>query len=193
MGFVAFVLIALLWLYIDFGGDRWGVVEMILRYRKFKILFFVTLVVAFAVGVLVYVTNSNVQDEVPTDIEKVQAIPWGISKMNIPSLWNQGITGKGVKVAIVDGGVENHPDLVGNLKLGFNTIDPNQPTTDETGHGTFVAGIIGARNNNFGIVGVAPDVELFPVKVLDAYDEGNLGDVSKGIDWCIDNGIQIII
>ncbi len=153
-------------------------------------MFFLT-ILAFATSC--YIFNTDIRSEIPSDIRDKQLIPWGIKAMEVPSLWDNGLTGKGVKVAVLDGGIDHlHPDLVGNVKLGFNAINPQNPPIDETGHGTFVAGIIGAKNNNFGIVGVAPDVDLYPVKVLDSYDEGDITDIDRGIDWCIENGIQII-
>ncbi|MCR8843996.1 S8 family peptidase [Paenibacillus sp. SC116] len=107
-------------------------------------------------------------------------------------MWSQGITGSGIKVAVMDSGVDyNHPDLLG-MKKGYNAIEPSEPIQDETGHGTLVAGVIVAKNNNIGVVGIAPDVELYPVKVLDKFNEGNIDDIVKGIDWCITNDIDII-
>lgn len=76
--------------------------------------------------------------------------------------------------------------------LGFNAINPSELPIDDYGHGSLVAGVIAAKNNNIGVVGIAPDVELYPVKVLDKYGEGEITDIAEGVDWCIENKIQVI-
>lgn len=62
---------------------------------------------------------------------------------------------------------------------------------DDYGHGTQVAGFIAAINNKIGIVGVAPKVEVYAVKVLNSSGSGYLSDLVEGINWCIENHIQI--
>ncbi|MCP8305048.1 MAG: S8 family serine peptidase, partial [archaeon] len=63
---------------------------------------------------------------------------------------------------------------------------------DDHGHGTHCAGIVAALDNEIGVIGVAPEADLYGVKVLDYRGSGSLSDVIAGIQWCIDNGIQII-
>ncbi len=120
-----------------------------------------------------------------------QQIPWGIKRVEADSAWKK-TTGKGVKVAVVDSGIAKHEDLIKNIRGEFNAIETDKPATDDFGHGTHVAGIIAASNNKIGVVGIVPDVDLYAVKVLDAYGSGYLSDLVEGIDWCINNGIQII-
>jgi len=121
-----------------------------------------------------------------------QMIPWGVKSVNASVLWTV-TTGKGVKVAIMDSGIDfHHPDLGSSIKQGYNVIDPSTLPNDDYGHGTVVAGIIAAKNNTIGVIGVAPDAEIYPVKVLDKYGEGDISDIARGIDWCLDNEIQII-
>ena len=86
-----------------------------------------------------------------------------------PSAHEDGFTGKGVRVAILDTGIDlTHPDLVPNLDiaLGRNCITTGPPQ-DGHGHGTHVAGIVAAADNGLGVIGVAPDARLVPFKVLD--------------------------
>lgn len=125
------------------------------------------------------------------NLNKRQIIPWGLKKINVLSISSE-VTGKGVKVAIMDSGINKHPDFGYNIKEGYNAINRDDPVFDDYGHGTLVSGVIVAQNNDFGIVGVAPDVELYPVKVLDEFGEGEISDIVKGIDWCIENNIQVI-
>ncbi|MCX8130551.1 MAG: S8 family peptidase [Clostridia bacterium] len=121
-----------------------------------------------------------------------QIIPWGIKSIKASTLWSKA-TGKGVKVAIMDSGIDfKHPDFGKNIKEGYNAIDPMQLPKDNLGHGTLVSGVIAAQNNEFGIVGIAPDVELYPIKVLDNFGEGEISAIANGVEWCIKNKIQII-
>lgn len=102
-----------------------------------------------------------------------------------------GLTGDGVKVAVLDTGIKTtHPDLV--VAGGVNTIDKQQSYNDDNGHGTHVAGIIAATNNNIGVVGLSPGVELYAIKALDANGEGTQTDIIAGIQWAIEQEIDII-
>lgn len=115
---------------------------------------------------------------------------WGISTVNAPAAWEDGFTGKGINIAVLDTGIAEHPDLV--ISGGVSKI-PNHPSfLDDNGHGTHVAGIIGARNNDFGIVGVAPEANLFSVKVLDHNGVGLVSHFVAGIDWAIENNMDIV-
>lgn len=124
-------------------------------------------------------------------LNEPQQMPWGIKCIKAEKAWGK-TAGKNVKVAVIDSGIEHHKDLYKNIKGEFNAIDPEIPAIDEQGHGTHVAGIIAAENNHTGVVGVAPNVSLYAVKVLDAYGLGYLSDVTEGIEWCINNEIDII-
>lgn len=139
-------------------------------------------------------SDANPQEQIiNTNILKnEQVVPWGVKNVNAPSLWTE-VTGKGVKVAVMDSGINfKHPDFGNRINKGYNAINPNELPIDDSGHGSLVTGVIAAQNNEFGVVGVAPDVELYPVKVLDKYGEGDVSDIAEGIDWCIRNKIQII-
>ena len=88
----------------------------------------------------------------------------------------------GVGVAVIDSGIDlTHPDL--NAVAGTNCIAPGLPPIDDNGHGTHVAGTIGARNNGSGVIGVAPGTKVYAVKVLDATGSGFDSQVICGIDW----------
>ena len=84
-------------------------------------------------------------------------------------------------VAVIDTGIDlAHPDL--NAADGKNCVGTG-PAQDDEGHGTHVAGTIGARNDGAGVVGVAPGTRLFSVKVLDAQGGGTWSQIICGIDW----------
>ena len=86
-------------------------------------------------------------------------------------------------VAIIDTGIErNHPDL--NVVGGYNCTGPTRTKWDDVdGHGTHVAGIVGALDNNVGVVGVAPGARLWSVKVLGPHGSGRMSWLLCGIDW----------
>ncbi|GER70645.1 hypothetical protein BpJC7_19480 [Weizmannia acidilactici] len=117
-----------------------------------------------------------------------QTVSWGIVKVKASTSWKSGDTGKGVKIAIIDTGIAKHADL--SIAGGVSMISSSY--NDNNGHGTHVAGIIGAKNNSFGVVGVAPGASLYAVKVLDSKGKGDLEDVIKGIDWSIAHKMNII-
>ncbi len=84
-------------------------------------------------------------------------------------------------VAVIDSGIQlNHPDLV--VAGGVNCVPNSTGYGDQNGHGTHVAGIIGARDNDKGVVGVAPGVALYAVRVLNAQGVGAESDVICGVD-----------
>src|SRR5918912_3859926 len=84
-------------------------------------------------------------------------------------------------VAVLDTGVDlAHPDL--DAVSGTNCVKPGAPAQDDNGHGTNVAGIIGARNNGNGVVGVAPGTRVYAVKVLNNRASGTLSQFLCGIN-----------
>ena len=124
--------------------------------------------------------------------EDAQIIGWEIVKFDIQNLWKYS-TGKGVKVAVVDTGCDlNHQDLKNNIIQGKNFIEPNKDPIDDNSHGTHCAGSIAAENNGTGMVGVAPEAKIMPVKVLNAQGQGNVQNIVNGIVWSADNGADII-
>jgi subtilisin family serine protease len=104
-----------------------------------------------------------------------------LSQINADAAYSQGWTGKGVKVAIIDTGIDaTHSDLKDNIKGVFSTFE-NDSGDDLNGHGTHVAGIIGATKNGTGMHGVAYNADLISVRVLNANGRGSLNSVTKGI------------
>jgi alpha-tubulin suppressor-like RCC1 family protein len=119
-----------------------------------------------------------------------QATSWGNHAIGADIAQSNGFTGSGVKIAIVDSGVSPHDDLL--VTGGWNVLENNNDFSDGNGHGTYVAGIINSQNNNIGTVGVAPGAEIYAVKAIDASGQGYYSDIIAGIEWAIDNGMDII-
>ena len=118
-----------------------------------------------------------------------QVVPWNISMIQADKVWAR-TTGRNVRVAILDTGIdEDHPDLIVH---GGTSLVPNVSRWDDDhGHGTHCAGIVAARNDLGGVVGVAPDAELYAVKVLGSWGGGSRSWAIAGMDWCRRNGIQV--
>ncbi|WP_230739495.1 S8 family peptidase [Methanooceanicella nereidis] len=128
----------------------------------------------------------------PTPTPVPQSLPWGINRIGSTVAWTAS-TGAGVKVAVIDTGIDyDHPDLSGNVQGGYSCVSYTGDYKDDNGHGTHVAGIVAARNNDIGVVGVAPDAWLYGVKALNKKGSGYTSDVIEGIDWSVANGMQVI-
>jgi thermitase len=152
----------------------------------------------------------------PNDTAVVNGTAWALKKIGLPTAWDRVHSASNVIVAIVDSGIRaTHEDLQSNLWTnpgeiagndldddndgvvddvhGFNGIDNSGDVTDESGHGTHVAGIIGAvGNNGKGSVGVAWQVQLMPLKFIDSSGEGATSDAVACIDYARTHGAQVI-
>lgn len=127
----------------------------------------------------------------PQPPQPPQQITWGIARVKAPETWNNS-TGKNVKIAVLDTGISTHPDLTVSGGINLAGKSKNKKWNDDNGHGTHVAGIIAARNNTIGLVGVAPDAQLYAIKVLDTYGSGYVSDIIEGIDWAVQNNMDVV-
>jgi subtilisin family serine protease len=116
-----------------------------------------------------------------------QILPTGIDRIEADN--SDATTPVDVDIALIDTGIDiDHPDLnvVGGRHFyslwGFLSFEDDL-YDDDNGHGSHCAGIAAARNNDFGVVGVAPGARLWAVKVLDSTGSGYLSDVIAGLDW----------
>jgi subtilisin family serine protease len=121
-----------------------------------------------------------------------ESMNWGMAFEGIPDIWK--ITkGQGIKVAILDTGIaQHHQDLLDAIASSIDFTGSKYGIEDKQGHGTFCAGIVGARQNNFGVVGVAPECQLLVCKVVN--DSGLCRDqaVINGLNWSVSQGADII-
>jgi subtilisin len=125
-------------------------------------------------------------------ISKQQKMDWGIKALRVYEIWKKA-KGETVKVAILDTGISRHDDLQINVKGGINfSSSDSKDYEDRVGHGTHVAGIIAAADNDIGVVGVAPRTEIYAVKVLGDNGSGSFEMIAKGIDWAVENGMDVI-
>jgi subtilisin len=125
------------------------------------------------------------------------ALPWGVDKVDADGVWGgaQGAvnvvagraSGTGIGVAIIDTGINyNHPDLAPNYGGGQSWIAGKGPL-DDNGHGSHVSGIVAAADNGSGVIGVAPSVKLFALKVLNSSGSGTYSSVIAALQWCVAN------
>jgi len=130
-------------------------------------------------------------------VEKVftsnsQTIDWGIELVGVPNFWKY-TKGQGIKVAVLDTGVAyKHPDLEGAILDMKDFTNSPSGVGDVSGHGTHCAGIIAARDNSTGVVGVAPESQLLIGKVLGDNGSGSEEMVASGIEWAIESEANII-
>jgi subtilisin family serine protease len=115
------------------------------------------------------------------------------SLIGLPSAFaNTPYRGDGYSVALIDTGIDyNNPDLGGGFGpghrviAGWNFVNNSADPMDDNGHGTHVAGIIGSSDGTYS--GVAPDVNLIALKVLDANGSGTYANVQSALDWVVAN------
>ena len=121
-----------------------------------------------------------------------QILGWEIKKFNIESLWTQ-TTGEGIKIAVIDTGCDiNHPDLKDNLLQGKNFVEPGKDPIDKNGHGSHVAGTIAAKNNQLGMVGIAPNAKIIPIKALSDNGSGNINHIIQAVEWAANIRVDFI-
>lgn len=147
----------------------------------------------------IYLTNETVSENPNTDVVTPNDLLFSTYQWNLPAIeteagWNLSKGSKEVIVAVVDTGVQaSHPDLQGQLLDGYNAITNGSTPDDDVGHGTHVAGIIGAlTNNEEGVAGISWYNKILPVKALDNSGAGTTYSVAEGIIWAADKGAKVI-
>ncbi|WP_129688264.1 S8 family serine peptidase [Gottfriedia acidiceleris] len=145
--------------------------------------------------------------------KRIESIPF----LGVDKLHKEGITGKGVKVGVIDTGIDyHHPDLKDAFKGGYdfvdNDSDPMETSYDDwkksgkpesneggstyyTDHGTHVSGTIAGRAKNtsgVAVEGIAPDADLYGYRVMGPYGQGQVQDILAGIDRAVKDGMDVI-
>ena len=137
------------------------------------------------------------------DVDTAEYLRWNIgagtgasSGVNADDAWEVA-TGEGIVVAVLDTGVDfGHADLVGAAAgscAQLDAINNDADATDDHGHGTFLASLVAARQNDVGVVGVAPDADILAIKALDSANSGTGQSVSAGIDHAVGCGADVIL
>jgi subtilisin family serine protease len=128
------------------------------------------------------------QDQVVTTVATQTSATWGLDRLDQPTLPLSGTytydkNGSTVDAYIFDTGIKlTHAEFTGRVSSGFNAITAGAPADDDNGHGSHVAGTVGGTT-----YGVAKNISLIPVKVLNAAGSGSFSGIIAGIDWAIAN------
>ena len=143
---------------------------------------------------LVY--KNSVETPEPTLSERLGVMignfyPESFGALSLEEYHDNNILGNDIKIAILDTGL-NYKSTELNIYGGTTFVDGSESWADDDGHGTAMAGIIGAAMDNEGLTGIAPNAMLYSVKVLDADGIGYISSVVKGIEWAIENEMDII-
>lgn len=126
----------------------------------------------------------------PVDTELANA--WGVKHIHAGAVHMAANKGAGVKIAIIDTGIDyNHPDLDANYAGGKDFFNNDDDPMDDNGHGTHVAGTIAGEDDGAGVVGVAPDADIYALKVLNENGGGYYSDIIAAVQWAVVNGIQV--
>lgn len=137
--------------------------------------------------------------------------------IEVDKLRNEGLDGEGIKVGVIDTGIDyNHPDLKDNYKGGYDFVDndndPMETTREDwiksgadeyyeespyyTSHGTHVSGTVAATGKNtdseFAVTGIAPKADIYGYRVLGPYGFGDSSDILAGIEKSVEDGMDVI-
>jgi type VII secretion-associated serine protease mycosin len=130
----------------------------------------------------------------PVYADAIRDEQWQLGALDAAAAWRYS-RGAGVTVAVVDSGVDaTHPDLVGQVLPGLDLVSGGDGRRDPVGHGTTVAALVAGRGDDQrGVVGLAPDAKILPVRVLDEdnrYDDAII--VAKAVRWAVDSGARVV-
>ncbi|WP_418055677.1 S8 family peptidase, partial [Priestia megaterium] len=134
--------------------------------------------------------------QVVEQLNQFNEVPEGVALIGAEQVWKQ-TKGRGITIAVLDTGCDvTHPDLQERIIGGKNFTQDDQQNPDifqdYNGHGTHVAGTIAAAHNGTGVVGVAPEVGLLILKVLDGNGSGQYEWIIQGINYAIEQKADII-
>jgi subtilisin family serine protease len=137
--------------------------------------------------------------EIPTYNPSAEMTCWGVDRVHPSTAWNKGLYGQNVKVCVIDTGIASGhiafwKDGETNFKGGWNFVSGGENPIDDHDHGTWCAGIIAHKHLgiNGRYRGIAPNVDLYAVKVLDAKGSGSFANIAAGVDWARTHGMHII-
>ncbi|HET7728173.1 MAG TPA: Ig-like domain-containing protein [Candidatus Limnocylindrales bacterium] len=129
---------------------------------------------------------------------------WGVEHIGARVAHQAGVTGTGVKVAVIDTGIDYvhddpddnpyvvDPEFLSNYRGGIDIFNGDADPMDDNGHGTHVAGILAAEKNGYLVAGVAPGVDLYAVKILNAAGEGDYSHLIAGLEWAVANDMDVV-
>ena len=152
-----------------------------------------TVAATMPAGTVFSLTDEQEIEFIWLDEEIRTCLDRSLPAIGVPAVWAEGYRGLGIKVAVVDTGIDRaHPDFSGRIIAGASFVDGD--FQDDNGHGTHVASITAgtgaAQGNQY--VGVAPEASLYVARVLDGSGSGSMSGVMAGVEWAVDQGVQVI-
>ncbi|WP_425541197.1 type VII secretion-associated serine protease mycosin [Streptomyces rimosus] len=125
--------------------------------------------------------------------DDIKETPWSLQRLITQQMWAHG-KGKGVKVAVIDTGVDSgNAQLRDAISGGKSYVPQGKPTVDQVGHGTKVAGIIAARaKSGSGFYGIAPEATIIPFQQTDKEKGGTADTLAKAVNDAVAAGVDII-
>lgn len=116
---------------------------------------------------------------------------WGVKRIGAGTVHADGNQGTGVKVAVIDTGVDyTHSELDAYFAGGYDFVNDDSDPMDDHGHGTHVSGTVAGEDNDEGVVGAGPEISVYGLKVLSGSGSGSWSDIIAAVEWAVDNGIQ---
>jgi subtilisin family serine protease len=129
---------------------------------------------------------------------------WGVEHIGAKPVHDAGIRGQAIKVAVIDTGIDYihddpddlpyvvDPEFNSSYRGGYDFFNGDADPFDDNGHGTHVAGILAAEKNGYLVVGVAPQVELYALKILGATGEGDVSNLILALQWAVAHDIDVV-
>ena len=129
---------------------------------------------------------------------------WGVEHIGTRPVHLAGNTGQGIKLAVIDTGLDYihddpdnvpyvvDPEFLSNYSGGYDFVNNDSDPMDDNGHGTHVAGTIAAEKNGYLVVGVAPGVDLYALKVLGATGSGDYSGLIAALGWAVDHDMDVV-
>lgn len=120
---------------------------------------------------------------------------WDMSQLNAPNAWTAGLKGEGVKIGVLDSGLNPHPDISeSRIKKRWSvyTYSPANLGYDDSGHGTHVVGTIASAHNGTGVKGVAPNADIYSYRVLNEEGSGLISHIVRGIEEAIKDRVDVL-
>jgi subtilisin family serine protease len=136
-------------------------------------------------------------DAITERLDARQLSPYGVSLVEAGPVWT-ATRGEGIRVGIIDTGIDaDHPDLVQAFAGGWDFVHEDPDPEEEAigpayGHGTRMAGVIAAADNAFGIVGVAPGVSLYALKVFPETGGARTSDIIRALQWAVAHHLDVV-
>jgi PKD repeat protein len=146
------------------------------------------------------IENEILPDDEPEGGNGGKEITWNVTKVNAPAVWSLGYTGTGIKVGVLDTGVNyNHVDLADHMwtdpsypNHGYDFANSDNNPMDDHGHGTHCAGTVAGDGTAGSQTGMAPNATIIALKVLDAGGSGQESGVWAAIQFIVDHGGDVI-